>query len=280
MLKGYDFLVLLLLWFTVLNSTIRKEWVGHHAVSSTWVKDLCPTQTPHCSVADPSGGPCTPDEEYPQTFSHVSFEVFLNRESFTLTGGSVEDILLTVQTTDLDWNVVLQMWRRITQARRLLRLPRARSVKKTVLKRMIDFDDVTFQEQFRFTKTEFLVILSNMIDCWCACRHFSSRHTWRPQGPASLFFCDQVLWEQQRDTSTLLHQERPGTGSGCPWVHHPGSSVSPSWKEIERRPTMLVRQHTTRSGRPWREECSWLVMCADFCLYFQKTVSMRTTRRW
>ena len=48
--------------------------------------------------------------------------------------------------------------------RRLLRLPRARSVKKTALKRMTDFDDVTFQEQFRFTKAEFLVILSNMQD--------------------------------------------------------------------------------------------------------------------
>jgi hypothetical protein len=43
-------------------------------------------------------------------------------------------------------------------------LPRARSVKKTALKRMTDFDDVTFQEQFRFTKAEFLVILSNMQD--------------------------------------------------------------------------------------------------------------------
>jgi putative heme degradation protein len=71
-------------------------------------------------------------------------------ESLTLTGGSVEDMLLAVQATDLDWNVVLRMWRRITQARRLLRLPRARSV--------------TFQEQFRFTKAEFLVILSNMQD--------------------------------------------------------------------------------------------------------------------
>jgi hypothetical protein len=83
-------------------------------------------------------------------------------ESFTLTDGSVEDMLLTVQDTDLDWNVVFRMWWRITQARRLLRLPRARSVKKTALKRMTDFDDVTFQEQFRFTKAEFLVILSNM----------------------------------------------------------------------------------------------------------------------
>ncbi len=39
---------------------------------------------------------------------------------------------------------------------------RIRSVKKTALKRMTDFDVVTFQEQFRFTKAEFLVILSNM----------------------------------------------------------------------------------------------------------------------
>jgi hypothetical protein len=43
-------------------------------------------------------------------------------------------------------------------------LPRARSVKKTALKRITDFDDVTFQEQFLFTKAEFLVILSNMQD--------------------------------------------------------------------------------------------------------------------
>jgi hypothetical protein len=84
-------------------------------------------------------------------------------ESLSLTGGSVENMLLAVEATDLDWNVVLRMWWRITQARRLLRLPRARSVKKTALKRMTDFD-VTFQEQFRFTKAEFLVILSNMQD--------------------------------------------------------------------------------------------------------------------
>jgi hypothetical protein len=45
-------------------------------------------------------------------------------------------MLLTGQTTDLDWNAVLWMC----------------------------FDDVTFQEQFRFTKVEFLVILSNMQD--------------------------------------------------------------------------------------------------------------------
>jgi hypothetical protein len=85
-------------------------------------------------------------------------------ESLTLTSGSVEDMLLAGQATDLDWNVLLRMWRRITQMRRLLHLPRARSVKKTALKRMTDFDDVTFQEQFRFTKAEFLVILSNMQD--------------------------------------------------------------------------------------------------------------------
>jgi hypothetical protein len=84
-------------------------------------------------------------------------------ESLTVTGGSVEDMLLSVQATDLDWNVLLRMCQRITQARRLLRLPRARSVKKTALKRMTDFD-VTFQEQFHFTKGEFLVILSNMQD--------------------------------------------------------------------------------------------------------------------
>ena len=85
-------------------------------------------------------------------------------ESLTLTIGSVEDMLLAGQVTDLDWNVLLWMWWRITQERRLLWLPRARSVKKTALKRMTDFDDVTFQEQFRFTKAEFLVILSNMQD--------------------------------------------------------------------------------------------------------------------
>jgi hypothetical protein len=83
-------------------------------------------------------------------------------ESLTHTGSSVEDMLLAVQATDLDWNVVLRMCRKITQTHRLLRLPRARSVKKTVLKRRTDFDDVTFLEQFRFTKAEFLVILSNM----------------------------------------------------------------------------------------------------------------------
>ena len=85
-------------------------------------------------------------------------------ESLAITGGSADDMLLAVQATDLDWSVVLRMWRRITQTRRLLRLPRARSVKKTPLKRMTDFDDVTFQEQFRFTKAEFLVILRNMQD--------------------------------------------------------------------------------------------------------------------
>ncbi len=85
-------------------------------------------------------------------------------ESLTLTSGSVEDVLLSGQDTDLDWNVALRMWHRITQARRLLRLSRARSVKKTVVKGMADFDDVTFQEQFRFTKTEIMVILSNIQD--------------------------------------------------------------------------------------------------------------------
>ena len=43
--------------------------------------------------------------------------------SLTLTGGSVEDMLGAVQATDVDWNIVLRMWRRITQAHRLLRLP-------------------------------------------------------------------------------------------------------------------------------------------------------------
>ncbi len=78
MLKGCDFLVLLLLWFAVLNPTIQKERTGHHTVPSAWAKDLYPTQTPHYGAADPRGGPCTPDEENPQTFSHVAFEVFLS----------------------------------------------------------------------------------------------------------------------------------------------------------------------------------------------------------
>ena len=43
--------------------------------------------------------------------------------SLTLTGGSVEDMLGAVQATDVDWNIVLRMWNRITQAHRLLRLP-------------------------------------------------------------------------------------------------------------------------------------------------------------
>ena len=43
--------------------------------------------------------------------------------SLTLTGGSVEDMLGAVQATDVDWNIVLRMWCRITQAHRLLRLP-------------------------------------------------------------------------------------------------------------------------------------------------------------
>ncbi len=42
------------------------------------------------------GGPCTPDEENPQTFSHVAFEVFLNRDRVAHThrrkcGGYVSD---------------------------------------------------------------------------------------------------------------------------------------------------------------------------------------------
>ncbi len=76
MLKGCDFIFLLLLSFVVLNSTFRRA--GHHAVPWAWAKDLCPTQTVHCSTADPHGGPCTPDEENPQTFSHDAFEVFLS----------------------------------------------------------------------------------------------------------------------------------------------------------------------------------------------------------
>ena len=76
----------------------------------------------------------------------------------------MEDMLGAVQATDVDWNIVLRMWRRITQARMLLRLPRARFVKSTALRRMTDFDDVTFQEQIRFAKAEFLVILSNTQD--------------------------------------------------------------------------------------------------------------------
>ena len=42
--------------------------------------------------------------------------------SLTLTGGSVEDMLGAVQATDVDRNIVLRMWLRITQAHRLLRL--------------------------------------------------------------------------------------------------------------------------------------------------------------
>ncbi len=34
----------------------------------------------NCSTEDPHGGPCTPDEENPQTFSHVTFEVFFRRD--------------------------------------------------------------------------------------------------------------------------------------------------------------------------------------------------------
>ena len=69
-----------------------------------------------------------------------------------------------VQVTDVDWNIVIRMCRRITQAHRLLCLTRTRSVNSTVLRRMTDFDDVTFQEQILFTKAEFLVILSNRQD--------------------------------------------------------------------------------------------------------------------
>jgi hypothetical protein len=73
-------------------------------------------------------------------------------------------MILVVKVTDLDWNVVLWIWYRITQVLRFVQLTRTRSVKKTEQKMMTDFDGVTFQEQFRFTKTEFLVILSNLKD--------------------------------------------------------------------------------------------------------------------
>ena len=135
MLKGCDFIFLLLLSFAVLNSTFRRA--GHVRRTRKTLKLFL--------------------------MSHLrSFSAAI--ESLTLTSGSVEDMLLAGQATDLDWNAVLRMWRRITQVRRLLHLTRAWSVKKTALKRMTDFDDVTFQEQFRFTKAEFLVILSNMQD--------------------------------------------------------------------------------------------------------------------
>ena len=85
-------------------------------------------------------------------------------QALTLSGGSVQDMLDAVLATDVDFNLVLRMWRRILQARRLLRLPRARSVKTAPLMRMDDFDEVQFKEQFRFSKAEFCVILSNMLD--------------------------------------------------------------------------------------------------------------------
>ena len=85
-------------------------------------------------------------------------------QALTLSGGSVQDMLDAVLVTDVDFNLVLCMWRRILQARRLLRLPRARSVKTAPLMRMDAFDEVQFKEQFRFSKAEFCVILSNMLD--------------------------------------------------------------------------------------------------------------------
>jgi len=85
-------------------------------------------------------------------------------QALTLSGGSVQDMLDGVLATDVDFNLVLRMWRRILQARRLLRLPRARSVKTAPLMRMDAFDEVQFKEQFRFSKAEFCVILSNMLD--------------------------------------------------------------------------------------------------------------------
>jgi hypothetical protein len=54
-------------------------------------------------------------------------------QSLTLSGGSVQDMLDAVRATDVDWNVVCCMWSRILQAHRLLRLPRARSVKTSPL---------------------------------------------------------------------------------------------------------------------------------------------------
>ena len=51
-------------------------------------------------------------------------------EALTLSGGSVQDLLDAVVATDVDFNLVLRMRRRILQARRLLRLPRARSVRR------------------------------------------------------------------------------------------------------------------------------------------------------
>ena len=85
-------------------------------------------------------------------------------QALTLSGGSVQDMLDAVLATDVDFNLVLRMWRRILQARRLLRLPRARSVKTAPLMRMDAFDEVQFKEQFRFSKAEFCVILSNVLD--------------------------------------------------------------------------------------------------------------------
>jgi hypothetical protein len=85
-------------------------------------------------------------------------------QALTLSGGSVQDMLDAVLATDVDFNLVLRMWRRTLQARRLFRLPRARSVKTAPLMRMDAFDEVQFKEQFRFSKAEFCVILSNMLD--------------------------------------------------------------------------------------------------------------------
>jgi hypothetical protein len=122
--------------FTVLNSTIQKELVGVHRTRKTLRLVVMSSL---------------------RSFSS-------SIESVTLTGGSVEDMILVVKVTDLDWNVVLWIWYRITQVLRFVQLTRTRSVKKTEQKMMTDFDGVTFQEQFRFTKTEFLVILSNLKD--------------------------------------------------------------------------------------------------------------------
>jgi hypothetical protein len=85
-------------------------------------------------------------------------------QALTLSGDSVEDMLDVVLSKDVDFNLVLHIWSRILQARSLLRLPRARSVKTAPLMIMDVFDEVQFKEQFRFSKTELCVILSNMLD--------------------------------------------------------------------------------------------------------------------
>ena len=46
----------------------------------------------------------------------------------------------------------------------MLLMAQQRSVKTAPLMRMDAFDEVQFKEQFRFSKAEFRVILSNMLD--------------------------------------------------------------------------------------------------------------------